>query len=234
MTDTLNPAPDNRLQYDPNLADVISSSIKGAMLNFNCHHLATIQSFNPEHQTVTATINYSKSFLRPNAITGVYSSVQVDYPLLVDVPVVIMQGGPCTLTFPIEAGDDCLILFNDRDIDAWFHSGQKGPLPTTKLHSFSDGIALVGLRHFKNSIVDYDMTRAVLQYEGGGFVGVGPTQVKIANETQTLKGVMNGLIDQLITLTGQITPTTGMTSANIAANIAALTLYKTTVAGLLE
>lgn len=232
MTDTLIPAPSNRLNYDPDLSDVISMKIKEAVLNFNCHHLATVQSFNPTNQTITATINYSKMFLRPDAITGIYSPVQVDYPLVVDCPVIIMQGGDCSLTFPIQKGDDCLILFNDRDIDAWFTTGQKLPLPTNKIHSFSDALALVGIRHFQDSIEDYDTTRVVLQ-NGTTMVGVGPSLIKIANEVTTLKTVINGLITLLET--AYTIPTVPGNPATLdPAFIAMLELYKTTVAGLLE
>jgi hypothetical protein len=51
------------------------------------------------------------------------STSWVSLPLLVDVPVCFPRGGGCTLTFPVAAGDEALIVFSSRCIDAWWQSG---------------------------------------------------------------------------------------------------------------
>ncbi len=168
------------------LSDVLNLLKKEIFLDLNCHHLGTIQSFNPDIQTVSATVNYPKTFFQFNAATNLYDPVQVSYPLLVDMPVIILGGGPCNLTFPIEKGDQCLVLFNDRSIDNWFQSGQVSPLNSPRAHSFSDGIVLVGLNYLmgpsSTKIEDYDTERAVLR-NGTTGIGVGEEQVLIYNET---------------------------------------------------
>ncbi|CAK9250669.1 unnamed protein product [Sphagnum jensenii] len=83
---------------------------------------------------------------------------------------------------PIAQGDQCLILFNDRSIDNWFTSGQVQPLASSRLHSFSDGIALVGLNYLNNGVTkltNYDSTRAVLRNSTTG-VGVSSTKANAA------------------------------------------------------
>jgi hypothetical protein len=66
--------------------------------------------------------------------------------LLVDCPVVFPGGGGYCLTFPIKQGDEALIVFASRCIDAWWQSGGVQRQADFRLHSLSDGFALVGVR----------------------------------------------------------------------------------------
>lgn len=218
----------NKAPTDPTLADLLNLFRKQLMLDFNCHHVGTIQSFDPAKQTCRATINYKKTFFQQNPKTKTYDAVLVDYPILIDCPVIVLGGGSSALTFPIAQGDECLLLFNDRDIDNWFQSGQTGPVATPRLHSFSDGIALVGLRSAVKVLQNYDSSRAVLR-NGNALVGVGASLVKIANNQYTLNGLLQELITEvktLVTATAAITVTgvqTGGGVSGVPANAATIT-----------
>lgn len=72
------------------------------------------------------------------------SQTSVSLPLLVDVPVVFPSGGGFTLTFPVAPGDDCLVVFASRCIDAWWQSGGVQEPLEARMHDLSDGFALVG------------------------------------------------------------------------------------------
>ena len=48
--------------------------------------------------------------------------------------------------FEVHEGDACLVVFADRDIDAWFESGETEVPPSGRMHSLSDGFAFVGFR----------------------------------------------------------------------------------------
>lgn len=67
-----------------------------------------------------------------------------DYPLLVDVPVVFPRGGGCTLTFPVKAWDECLVIFADRCIDFWWQSGGIQDPVDERMHDLSDAFCIVG------------------------------------------------------------------------------------------
>ena len=64
----------------------------------------------------------------------------VPFPLLRDVPVFM------PVSFDVHEGDACLVIFADRDIDAWFESGEAEVPPSGRMHSLSDGFAFVGFR----------------------------------------------------------------------------------------
>lgn len=223
----------NLLPNDPGLKDLLDLYKKDILLNFCCHHIGTLQSFNSSNQTATATINYKKTFFLPDS-QGIYQPTLVDYPLLMDCPVICLGGGTSSLTFPITQGDECLVLFNDRSIDNWFQGGAGSAVSTPRLHSFSDGIILVGLRSSAHVIGNYDATRAVLQ-NGETLVGVSDSQIKIANSMYTLNGLLQDLLTELenlttaiaaITVTG-IVPGGGVSGP--PANAAAITLIGTQI-----
>lgn len=221
---------------DPTLADLLNIYRRSIMLDFNCHHLATIQSFDPVKLTVTATINYKKTFFQQNAKTKLYDRVLVDYPLLADIPVVFLSGGTAGVTFPIDTGDQALILFNDRDLDNWFQSGQTGPVASGRLHSFSDGVALIGPRSLANPIANYDSTRAVL-YNGQTKIAASATKVLITNALtislgQALSNLMTALSAFATTAATSTTDPTLVTAATaLGTAVTAVTLE---LGGLLE
>lgn len=178
----------NSITNNTSLTDVLNILKKEIFLDLNCHHLATVQSFNQDQQTITATINYTQTTFTLNTTTQLYVPTQTSYPQLVDVPIIVLGGGGSNLTFPVQQGDQCIIMFNDRSIDNWFASGLAGPLNSPRLHSFADGIALVGLNFLAGdgsttALQNYDTARAVLRNSGGTTgIGVGSTQVKIFNQ----------------------------------------------------
>lgn len=230
--------PQNKQVAPASLDSLLDLVKKEVFLYLNCHTIGTVQSFDTEKQTVKVQVAYKQTFFTLNDTTKTYDSVLVDYPLLLDCPVVILGGGDCTLTFPIEAGDECLVLFNDRDIDNWFKSGATGPVASNRLHSMSDGIALVGIRSLRRSLPDYDTVRAILQ-NGTTQVGVGPDKVLITNGT-----TLNTLLQNLITAVKAITVSTTVTWTGVPGsgpftsgtplNNSALASAATALAGLLE
>lgn len=225
-----NAAPLNRIPNEPTLKDLMDLSKKDVLLNLSCHHVGTVQSFDASRQVATATINYKKTFYEQDQ-DGTYHPVLVDYPILIDCPVIVLGGAGGALTFPIAKGDECLVLFNDRDIDTWFQGASGRGVATSRLHSFSDGLILVGVRSLANVLEDYDSARAVLR-NGDALVGVGETLIKIANATTSLNALLQDLISAIRGITTlNSDSTTGVVSA---ASKSALSGVASQIAGLLE
>lgn len=196
--------PYTQFPAEPQLKDVLNQLKKNIFLSMNCHHIGTIQSFDTSKQTATATINYKKTRITLGQ-NGTYNETLLDYPILIDCPVVVLGGAGASLTFPIAAGDECLCLFNDRDMDNWFAGATGSAVATTRQHHFADAILLVGIRSMANVIADYDDTRAVLR-NGDALIGVGETLIKIANATQDLKNILQDLVSAIENL--QVLPGT--------------------------
>lgn len=187
----------NLIPNEPELADLLHLHQKGIFLSLNCHHVATIQSFNPANQTATASINYTRTYFQPDA-SGVYIAQQQNYPLLVDCPVICLGGGNGALTFPIAAGDECLVLFNDRDIDNWFQGNTGAAVATPRLHSFSDGFILVGLRSSPHVLVGYSNDSVELRTKTGN------AKVAIKGDGSSLKATVAAGTSIEIDSTGKV------------------------------
>lgn len=217
---------------EPTLKDVLDLLKKDILLSLNAHAIATVQSFNASNQTVNATVNYQHTYRVLDENTGNYQSTLVSYPQLVDIPVVILGGEDSFLTFPIEQGDECVVLFNDRDIDNWFAGSSSNGPNTGRLHSFSDGIALIGLRNKGRLLQSYDTERVVLQ-KGDALVAVGKDDslVKIANQQTTLNTLLQDLVTTIKNITTSnavvgvpctISPASQVQLSNIATQIEGL------------
>ena len=74
------------------------------------------------------------------------------FPLLLDVPIFVLQGGGAFIEFPVEVGDRCLVLFNDREIDNWWLTEQVVLTNTPRKHDLSDGFALIGINSKVNPL----------------------------------------------------------------------------------
>lgn len=155
----------NLIPQEPSLKDLLTYYKKLTKLEINCHHIGTITSFSPTFQTAQATINYTKTFLKVDAI-GDTTVTPTNYAQLIDCPVISLGGGGGALTFPIEAGDECLVLFNDRDFDNWFNGSSNSAPSTPRTHAFADAIILVGIRSLANVLISYDTDAVALRYQG--------------------------------------------------------------------
>jgi len=103
--------------------------------SLHCALPGTVVSFDAEMQTAV---------IRP----AVKMQSGIEFPVLRDVPVFM------PVSFEIQEGDACLVIFADRDIDAWFETGEAEVPPSSRMHSLSDGFAFVGFRTRGNANED--------------------------------------------------------------------------------
>lgn len=132
---------------------------------------AIIQSFDDVRLTCTAQPAI-KALVR--AKDG--STSWVALPLLVDVPVCFPRGGGCTLTFPIAQGDEALIVFSSRCIDAWWQSGGVQVQSELRMHDLSDGFAIPGPFSQATKISGFSTSTTQLRSnDGDTFVDLDPS-----------------------------------------------------------
>ena len=103
--------------------------------SLHCALPGTVVSFDSESQTAV---------IHP-AVKRLAEQRDVPLPLLRDVPVFM------PVSFEINPGDACLVIFADCDIDAWFGTGEAEVLESNRMHSLSDGFAFVGFKVGGNS-----------------------------------------------------------------------------------
>lgn len=131
----------------------------------------TVEAFDPGAMTVSVQLG-TKDAIRNEDGTVSTSS----FPLLTDCPVVWQGGGGVTVTFPIANGDECLVVFASRCIDAWWQSGGVQEQAEPRTHSLADGFVLVGVRSRPRALAGISTTSAQLRSDDGAtFIDLNPT-----------------------------------------------------------
>lgn len=195
---------------EPNLRSVLEQIKREVMTGLNCHMLGTIVSFDGDKQAARVRLNFQTVVY--NQPPGSSQTIQplptiYAYPVLIDCPVMVLTGGTGVLTMPVAAGDTCLVLFHDRDIDLWYTTGGVVPPNTPRVHDMSDGLVIVGFRSNANPVSDYSTTDIELRNLGGK---IGVAQ-KIAFE--------NAATSLLLTLTAAMDTLTLAVTAMTALNL---------------
>ena len=171
------PSVNNRFNI-PDIAEFLNRRMRDISARINCILVGTVQSFNATNQTVTVSVNFQKIIKSVLPLNGIGQSADqvISYPLLVNVPIIFFQGGGSYLTFPIAAGDTCVVLFCDRDMDTWFNTAQIAPPNSDRVHDINDAVAIVGIRDLQHSLAGYNTTQ--------------PSLTDTTGERLTLSGMM--------------------------------------------
>lgn len=200
----------SREQADARLAGSIMSSLRVSMPGI-------VQSFDPG--TVTAIVQPAIKGYEPDS-NGVNQSTTL--PLLVDVPVVFPRGGGCTLTFPVKAGDECLVIFADRCIDFWWQNGGVQEPVDDRVHDLSDAFCIVGPQSQAQKISGINTGAAQLRSDDGStFFELNPGTQKIKIVAPGGVEVVTPLADfsEKVTIHGLLTWMGGMIGS-IASGVA--------------
>lgn len=125
-------------------------------------------------------------------------------PMLVDCPVLFPGGGGFTLTFPIKADDECLVIFSSRCIDAWWQSSGVQQQSELRMHDLSDGFVLVGPRSKPRVLSPNPRTNAVelRSDDATAWISIEANKNINVNTTGTV-----AIVAPTITLTGDVTIT---------------------------
>lgn len=110
-----------------------------------------IQNFDAKEQTVRV-----QPAIREVVTGSDYTPAFIALPELLDVPVVLPRAGDYVITLPIRPGDECLVIFADQCIDAWWQSGGVQNQMDRRRHDLSDGFAILGVWSQPRRLNHYD------------------------------------------------------------------------------
>ena len=146
-----------------------------------------IQSYNAGTNTAAVQLAIRE---KVNQMDG--TTQDTDLPLLLDCPVMMPRGGGYALTFPVAAGDECLVIFADSCIDAWWQSGGVQNQLEKRRHDLSDGIVVPGLWSLPRGISPGEGIRITAE-AGGASVTVTGDKVEMTTGGMTLALTAAGL-----------------------------------------
>ena len=90
-----------------------------------------------------------------------------DLPVLQDCPVIFPRGGGYSLTFPIQEGDECMVLFSARSIDEFMTQGKAAPAYDLRMTDLSDGVVFVGFMSQKKPLKNISTNSVQLRSDDG-------------------------------------------------------------------
>ena len=131
-------------------------------------------------------------------------------PLCISCPVMFPRAGGFSITFPVTAGDECLVVFAERALDTWMQSGGSQPPVDTRRHSLSDAVAILGLYSQPNKLPSFHSTGIELKSDAGDIY------FRLDNSGITIKGNVD--IEGNLGIDGDSTTTGDHVSNGISGN----------------
>lgn len=152
-----------------------------------------VQSVNLTKMTVEVQIAIKGQTIDENN-----NVTQVNYPILLDVPIVFPSAGGFTLTMPVKVNDEALVVFASRCIDAWWQAGGVNNLPMeARMHDLSDAFAIIGPRSQPRVLTGISADACQLRSDDGSiFLEVSSSGVKVQGDL---------IVTGQITATGEVT-----------------------------
>lgn len=144
----------------PTLSEVLADAIAQGAAALRVSLPGEIVSFDAAEQTAQVRPLLSESHLKDGV------EVELSLEILNSVPVQFAGGGGFSETWPVKAGDPCLLIFSDRSIDQWFARGGAVEPKDSRRHHLSDGVAILGARSGPGALADFDGDRAVWGNKG--------------------------------------------------------------------
>lgn len=142
-----------------------------------------IQTVDYERQTCTVQLAIRERLNFNGNLTW------ADIPILPDVPFFVYSGGGYCLTLPVAIGDECLVVFGDCCMDAWWQSGGLQNQVERRRHDLSDGFAIVGFRSQANTVGSYSGGSAQLRNaDGSAYIEIAGSSINIVGGSVTIGG----------------------------------------------
>lgn len=176
-----------------NILEIMNLVKNNVNSNLNCHNIGKILEFDALTQTCTVELmqikQFNDNYYNPAPIT--------------DVPLIIYGAGGGHITLPNPVGTYCLLFFMDRNIDNFLKTGEQYVPGTTRMHDFTDCIAITTFKTLVNPISDYDeLAVSILNnkefqenMQGDSFIKVYPnsinTEVKVTDNTDEEEPIIN-------------------------------------------
>jgi hypothetical protein len=179
----------------PGLPDVMEQFGYNLSRNLNCMLIGKILKYDDETNTCEVEVMLKRLL---------EDGTKLSFPPLVDCPVIYLGGGGAFLSFPIAKGDPCCVFFSDRSIDEWWQAGRAEVPSENRAHSLSDGVVLVGPRP----------QTGLLTLDDAVTLNAGLHKIRIRNQVQTLKTLLNTMVDAIIGATGTVAGSACTITAN--------------------
>lgn len=128
----------------PDISEVVRYNGFKVASDLNCMRIATVEEVHYEDLTVTVRLLNKKTLGQNSDGT----------PKVTDYALIRAKICYCCpfITFPISVGNDCVLLFSDRELESWFINGDAQPINYQRMHDLTDAFAIFGIRSLPKMI----------------------------------------------------------------------------------
>lgn len=178
------PSKNNSIVGTPNLIQTLDGLKRQTAHETNCMRIGIVQAFYPDDLTVDVLIANKKTLnLNQDGTQNV-----VDFPV---IRAKVVYCNPFE-TFPISEGDECVLLFADREIESWFINGDVNAEAYPRMHALTDCTALFGIRSIPKMISV--LTTCLHLFYGNSDIQIAGDSITINAPTVNINGtlVING------------------------------------------
>ena len=177
----------------------LRESIDRAMSRMNTCIPGIIQSFD----AATQTVEVLPAIKMRTVIDDIIS--HQDHPVIIYVPLVFPHVANFGITFPVAAGDECLLVFSQRAIDNWHDLGGVQPPDSNAIgcrhHDLTDAFAILAPASVPNVFGAWNTNdleirnrshTTIITVKNNGEVNItAPTSVTITSPTVHITGDLN-------------------------------------------
>lgn len=180
----------------------IENTVRDGLKGIHTAMPGEITSFDPGSGRAT---------VKPNGQYTSSSGKRMAYPQISDVPVVfpVCQSAGAGIAFPVKAGDSCIIIVSEVELDEWRSGGEsEGSLRFDLTNAMAVPGLLVGGSEMirkacaQDAVVIAGKTAEVLISEDEITATVGDTELKLTEEETAIRG--NLKVDGDISYTGAL------------------------------
>lgn len=145
----------NRMHNAGNWVEALQRAMEGKQTEIWTALPAQVESFDASKRTIVAQPTIQLQ------VEDQYGNTQWrSMPLFHDVVVQFPGGGGFVLTFPLQQGDEGILVFSSRCIDAWWERGGIQVQSELRMHDLSDGFFIPTVRSMPNVESDISTTEA--------------------------------------------------------------------------
>ena len=117
----------------------------------------------------------------------------INLPIIHNVPVIHPASGGASITFPVNTGDNVMLVFSQKSLEEWLSSGEQVTPDDPRQNDLTDAIAILGLRSFSEPSPAGNNTDLLVKYDGSeialkpnGEVNVKATEVNILGTNEVI------------------------------------------------
>lgn len=194
----------NQLSSRADIAQILEQTKSKTAYDMNCMRIGIIQEFYPDNLTAKVLITNKR-------MLGINQDGTTKSRNFAPIYAKVCFASPYN-TFPITQGMECILLFNDREIESWFINGDVNTEKYPRMHDLSDAIAIVGIRSMPRMIKM--MADCVNFFNGNSNIEIHTNAININSSTVTAQNLhaTNGA-------SGSIRDTDGKTLATVVDGI---------------